>query len=249
MELASRRTLETLCLLGLVAAAALLVARAFNMVVEVAITPALREGVCPGPRGVTASTTGLDVGQLLSSSASWSIASVLELGRQKTSTVMVGDEVHAARVLEILRDRVIIEHGGRREFIGMDPGEGVLGPSAAALTEVLTVRALDEGHYELSRSELDRALTRPDQLAEQVRIVPAYRDGQPEGFKVFAIRPDSVFARLGLLNGDVVRRINGFEMTSPANALEVYSRLRDASRIDVELERAGSSIRKSYSIR
>ena len=36
---------------------------------------------------------------------------------------------------------------------------------------------------------------------------------------------------------------------SPANALEVYARLRDATRIDVELERGGSSIRKSYSIR
>jgi general secretion pathway protein C len=86
-------------------------------------------------------------------------------------------------------------------------------------------------------------------MAEQVRIVPAYRDGQPEGFKVFAIRPDSLFSKLGIVNGDVVRRINGFELNSAANALEVYSRLQGASRIDVELERGGSSIRKSYSIR
>jgi len=286
MELASRRGLETLCLLGLIAAAALLVARVFSMVVEVAITPALlEEGVCPRPRSA-APSPGLDVGQLarltglalptgpeaagesgpglrpvptglrikllgtlLSSSASWSFASVLELGRQKTSTVMVGDRVQDARVLEILRDRVIIEHGGRREVIGMDPGEGVLGPSAAALTQVLTVRPLDEGHYEVSRSELDAALAHLDQIAEQARIVPAYGDGQPKGFKLFAIRPDSLFSKLGFANGDVVRRVNGFEMNSPANALEVYARLRDASRIDVELDRGGSSIRKSYSIR
>jgi general secretion pathway protein C len=38
-------------------------------------------------------------------------------------------------------------------------------------------------------------------------------------------------------------------MNTPANALEVYQRLRDTSQIEVELERNGSSIRKSYAIR
>ena len=131
----------------------------------------------------------------------------------------------------------------------MEPSEGMVGSSTAALTQTLTVRSLDEGHYEVSRSEVDAALAHLDKMAEQVRIVPAYRDGQPEGFKVFAIRPDSLFSKLGLTNGDVVRRINGFEMNSPANALEVYARLRDASRIDVEIDRGGSSLRRTYSVR
>jgi general secretion pathway protein C len=128
-------------------------------------------------------------------------------------------------------------------------GEGVLGPSAQALTQALTVRPLDEWHYEVSRSELDAALAHLDQIAEQARIVPAYRDGQPEGFKLFAIRPDSLFSKLGLVNGDVIRRINGFEMNSAANALEAYTRLQGAGRIDLEIDRRGSSIRRTYSIR
>jgi general secretion pathway protein C len=114
---------------------------------------------------------------------------------------------------------------------------------------MIAIRSLDENRYELPRSELERALARLDELAAQARMLPAYRDGQPQGFKVFAIRPDSFFSKLGLVNGDVVRRINGFEMNTPANALEVYQRLRDTSQIEVELERNGSSIRKSYAIR
>jgi general secretion pathway protein C len=113
----------------------------------------------------------------------------------------------------------------------------------------VAIRSLDENRYEVSRGELERAVARLDELATQARFVPAYRDGQPQGFRVFAIRPDSLFSKLGLLNGDVVRRINGFEMSSPANALEVYQRLREASQVEVELERDGSRIRKSYSIR
>jgi general secretion pathway protein C len=161
---------------------------------------------------------------------------------------MVGDWLQDARVLEILRDRVIVLRDGRREVIEAGSGD-VLGPSTDARMSMTAVRSLDENRYEVPRSELEQALARLDDIANQARIVPSYRDGQPQGFKLFAIRPDSLFSRLGLLNGDVVRRINGFEMNTPANVLEVYLRLRETSQIEVELERNGSSIRKSYTIR
>lgn len=193
------------------------------------------------------------LGTLLSTDPAWSIASVLDLGRQKTSTVMVGDQVQDSRVVVILRDRVIVARRGRREVIGLAPGDGALGPSPDSRMNTAVrgsgIRAIDESHYEVPRSELEAALNHLDRLASDVRIVPAYKDGQPGGFKLFAIRPSSLFSLLGMVDGDVLRRINGFELKSPENALEAYTRLRDANRIDVDLDRNGSSIRKSYSVR
>jgi len=46
----------------------------------------------------------------------------------------------------------------------------------------------------------------------------------------------------------VIRRINGYEMNTPDKALEIYQKLRDASRIEIEIERRGDVLRKSYSI-
>ena len=46
----------------------------------------------------------------------------------------------------------------------------------------------------------------------------------------------------------MIRKINGYEMNSPDKALEIYQKLRDANRIEVELERRGETVRKSYSI-
>ena len=60
--------------------------------------------------------------------------------------------------------------------------------------------------------------------------------------------PDSLYAKIGVQNGDVIRRINGYEMNSPAKALEIYQKLRDAHRIEVELERRCDTLRKTYSI-
>jgi len=204
--------------------------------------------------GTTRTAPGLRLlGTLRSADPAWSIASLLDLGRQKSWTVMVGDQVRDAWVLEILRDRVIIGRNGRREIIELAPGDEALGPSSGGMTATTSatsgIRSLDETHYEVPRTELDAALNHVDQLANDVRIAPAYREGQPEGFKVFAIRPGSLFSRIGMVNGDVIRRINGFEMSTPENALEAYTRLRGANQVEIELDRNGSAIRKSYSVR
>jgi general secretion pathway protein C len=83
----------------------------------------------------------------------------------------------------------------------------------------------------------------------QARIVPAFKDGVAQGFKLFSIRPDSIYTKIGIQNGDVIKRINGFELNSPEKALEVYGKLKEASRIDIEVERNGSTIKSTYNIR
>jgi general secretion pathway protein C len=82
----------------------------------------------------------------------------------------------------------------------------------------------------------------------QARIVPAFKDGQSEGFKLFSIRPDSIYTKIGVQNGDVIKRINGYDLNSPEKALEIYSKLKEASRIDIEIDRNGTSLSKTYTI-
>jgi membrane-associated protease RseP (regulator of RpoE activity) len=63
------------------------------------------------------------------------------------------------------------------------------------------------------------------------------------------IRPSSLYARLGLLNGDTLVSVNGFELTSADKALEIYTKLREASRIEIVVERKGVQLTLAYSIR
>ena len=52
----------------------------------------------------------------------------------------------------------------------------------------------------------------PATLFHQARLVPAIKDGKPLGMKVFAVKPDSMLARLGLANGDVVVSVGGMNL-------------------------------------
>lgn len=199
------------------------------------------------------------LGTLVSTLPNWSIGSILDLNNQKSSTVMVGDKVQNAEVLSIGRDRVIIANNGRREYIGSEGGDGAPQPPPIATTRPVSeptnqpygagIKALDENNYEVPRNEVDRALANLNDLAMQARIVPAFKDGQAEGFKLFSIRPDSLYSKIGIVNGDVIKRINGFEMNSPEKALEVYTKLKDANRIDIEVDRNGQTLRKTYNVR
>ena len=80
----------------------------------------------------------------------------------------------------------------------------------------------------------------PSCLATSMRIVPAFRDGRAEGFKLFGIRPESLPALLGFRNGDLVLKVNGRALSSPESALEAYSALRSEKTFAVELERNGA---------
>ncbi|MGZ3442306.1 MAG: type II secretion system protein GspC, partial [Polyangia bacterium] len=86
-------------------------------------------------------------------------------------------------------------------------------------------------------------------LATAARFVPSIKDGKPNGFKLYAIRPQSIFGRIGLQNGDTIKAINGSEMTTPDAALGLYTKLRNASHLSVQVERRGETVALDYTIR
>lgn len=85
-------------------------------------------------------------------------------------------------------------------------------------------------------------------LARPARIAPAFANGRAIGFKLFCIRPNSLYAKVGLKNGDVVVRINGFSITNPNEALAAYDKLRDAKTLRIELWRQGRPKRLTYRV-
>lgn len=207
------------------------------------------------------------LGTLLASDPQWSIASIQDVVTNVSNTYMVGDQIQGAQVLEVERKRVIVLNNGRKEYIDDQPGDGsgavAMAPAmpqpTISATPVNTgapnnnlgsgIKAISENEYEVPKAEIDKTLGNLNDVAMQARIVPAFKDGVAHGFKLFSIRPDSIYTKIGVQNGDVIKRINGYDLNSPEKALEIYSKLKEASRIDIELERNGSTIRKTYSIR
>jgi general secretion pathway protein C len=111
------------------------------------------------------------------------------------------------------------------------------------------IKQLSEDSYEIDRDLVNKLLANPMSVAQGARIVPSVKDGKPNGFKLYAIRPNSVYAKIGLRNGDTIHAINGFELTTPDKALEVYTKVREASNLSVSVIRRGKPTTMNYNIR
>ncbi len=83
----------------------------------------------------------------------------------------------------------------------------------------------------------------------EVRIVPNFTDEKPDGFKLLSIKRGSLLNRLGLRNGDVVRRINGVSLDDPQKAIEVYQGLEGGQSISVEILRGGREQTLNYDLK
>jgi len=196
-----------------------------------------------------------------------SYATVINTENQKQGAYSIGDQIPGAtgKIKEIHYKYIDFENNGRVERLGL---LGTTPPTAAA-TPVASneqgsgdenkddlqasidngIKKIDDNNYEIDRSLVDKVLANPMAVAKGARVVPAVKNGKPDGFKLYAIRPTSVYAKLGLSNGDTLQAINGFELTSADKALEVYTKLRESTRLQVEVTRRGKPMTLTYQIR
>ena len=121
-------------------------------------------------------------------------------------------------------------------------------PDATLQKTLDAITRLDDTHYRIQRGGVDVALMNPMAVAKGARIVPAMKNGQPDGFKIYAVRPGGVIAALGLTNGDTIHSINGLDLTTPDKALEAYTKVRDATSIEIALTRRGLPVTLHYQI-
>ena len=114
---------------------------------------------------------------------------------------------------------------------------------------IVGIAKVDDTDYTVQRAAVDRILADPTTVAKGARVVPSIKNGVPNGFKLYAIRPGSVYAALGFNNGDTITSINGHDMSSLDKALEIYQQLRNASSLDVSISRRGQDLVLHYSIK
>src|SRR5450432_2344332 len=191
----------------------------------------------------------------------WSMAIIRDTEQKSAGAYSIGGKIREATITDISETRVDLEIAGRKEYIELfdkgpapTPTVAAVAPTAASSDPLAAelekgVKKTGEHTYEVQRGTVDSLLGNMSALSRAARIVPEIKDGRAAGFRLFSVRPDGPFAKIGLQNGDVISAINGLEMSSPDQALMVYTKLKSASHLSVGLERGGQKITKEYNIR
>jgi type II secretory pathway component PulC len=197
------------------------------------------------------------------------IVEVIQTGKQEI--VGVGDTLGDVQVLAVLVDRVVLRgpsgrgvltlgfgsHGATSSIVGetasgqaADGGtalgqEGRFGKQVSTNMWVFSRDSLETYYNELME-EPDRLLTVFDSLKplrDEASTITGYRLGV-EGESEF-------FSQIGMVEGDVVRRVNGIPMTNRRRA-EYLIRKFSESKLNafaIDIERGGKRQRLVYSLR
>jgi type II secretion system protein C len=197
----------------------------------------------------------------------YSMATILHTDSNVLAPYAVNDTVRAGvTVTQVARGRVVLRNGPQLEYLDI----GVAPPPQSATAPAPAAAPVPEGDEnsreiegaaesiscdgEMNSCTVDRAfveklLANPAQLAKQARIVPAVRDGETKGYKFYGIRPGSLPKLLGIKNGDLLTSVNGHQLESLDQAMDLYNKLRRASHLSVTIERKGQMVQKEIDIK
>jgi len=187
-------------------------------------------------------------------------AVIEETGQGRQEVFAVGERVFDGPRLVGVRDgKAILLHKGRKttlEIAEDEENEGVRhggghGKKADVKSqpEASGIRQTSPYSYLVDRREVEHSIENLNTVITQMRAVPYLRDGKSLGFRVFNIRPNSLFERMGLENGDVIQNVNGNELSSPTQALGLLDSVQSADEIVVNLLRNDEPHTMTYTIR
>ncbi len=165
----------------------------------------------------------------------------------------VGDSIQNATLKMILRNKVVLTYNGRDEMLAMEkieeakftPGRGASVPPVTAPRSDIRAQRVS-----LRRNMINEAMNDVSKLMTEIKISPHLgQDGQPSGLAVSNIKPNSIFRRMGLRNGDVLKSVDGQDIRTVDDALKFYESMKSADSLSVQIQRRGRERTIEYHIR
>jgi general secretion pathway protein C len=187
---------------------------------------------------------------------------VIEVEKERQQNLYrAGDTVSGAVVKLILREKVVLTVEGKDEILEMQkpapqsplsrlatnlplPPPPVPGPEPGAEPGAASKRRIT-----LQREQIESALGNIGQLMGEAKIEPNMANGSPDGLLISDVKPNSLFRRMGLRNGDIITGVDGKNIETVDDALKLYENLKTADGASVDIKRRGQNQTIEYKIR
>jgi len=160
-------------------------------------------------------------------------------------------------VQRVERCRVVLQNQGRREELVLE-GAAACKEGGASITRApapqpavargrgvrAQVERLAENRFAVPREEVETAAQNPAALYSQARILPRYAEGKMIGVQLNAIRPGSLFAQVGIQDGDTVTRVNGVTVATPEDGQRLLQEFSSGGELRVTVQGRDGQVRE-----
>lgn len=174
------------------------------------------------------------------------IAIIEDTTKRKQDLYKVDDLINNAKIVKIFRNKVVINVNGIEEIL--EVSESVESKLSVNRPTTFKRRNIKKSIINVKRSLVENAFEDLSKLSRQIMVRPYYKNGEPSGIRIRRISRLSFFRRIGLRSGDVLKSIQGVEIKTVRDAINIQDSLRGASTISISLERTGKPLIIEYNI-
>ena len=161
------------------------------------------------------------------------------------------DTIGIDKIILIERDYIILKRGDLRVKlpVGMRMSEVVVQATAKAALTATTSATGDVVKRTLSRQEVNKVLKgNSSQIYKGASFGPILDNDVITGYKIHKVESDHFFYQIGARSGDIIKRVNGFELNDTERMFELWNSMKDARNVQIELERNGKAMRFEFTI-
>jgi len=163
------------------------------------------------------------------------IIEIVALGEQEV--YKEGDTLEGVLIKRILNRTVIIDEGKGDEMIVMQGGTST------------GTRPSESQRVQLERKAVDSEVPSYSDMMKDIRVRPYRQEGKPGGFMIYNIKPGSIFAKMGLDNGDVITAVNRKPVTTTLQAADFYQALRQNGEVIIDVKRGDANQKLRFEIK
>ena len=183
-------------------------------------------------------------------------AAVIEDTTKKTQGLYrEGDSIQNAVVKSILAGKVVLRVDNHDEILTIDElksSETVIAPPSSVQTASVSAQAapaataVTERKISIKREDVEESFEDINDLISQATIQPHYTDGEADGLTVTGIKAGSIFRKMGLRNGDIVKGVNDNQIKTAEDLISMYNDLRSDSNVSLQIIRRGQETNLNY---
>jgi len=164
----------------------------------------------------------------------------------------LGDEILAgAHLHAVYPDRAILRRGGTleslelKDIVSLAEGSVVSSPQYRSDAPLSGIRGSGT-NFTVPRETLTQQMQKPEFLTQALMVPNA-----GGGFLVREIQPGSVYEKLGVRTGDVIRSVNGQPINNMEEVMKLYQQLggiNQVGNVAIEISRGGRTESLQYNI-
>ncbi|MEW6664823.1 MAG: type II secretion system protein GspC [Thermodesulfobacteriota bacterium] len=177
---------------------------------------------------------------------SWAIIKDNQSGKEEK--VPVGAMFGEAKVVMILRNKVVLHFNGKDELLVM--GIERIRAERLAQDKAGKEQASAEGStYKISKDFVRNSMNDLAKIMSTMRVRPFIKDGKPQGFQISRLKEGSLVKTMGFEDGDIITSVNGQNILSPEDAMKLYNTLKDSSFFSITIIRKNQPVTLNYKVR